>query len=65
MESFDFREKICKTILVSGLSLPEVAREAGLSHACVSNYLRGKTDIYANNLIKILKALDIKVTLKD
>jgi len=65
MESFDFREKICKTILGSGLSLPEVAREAGLSHACVSNYLRGKTDIYANNLIKILKALDIKVTLKD
>jgi len=63
MEPFDFRSKLCKAIFVSGLSLPEVARKAGLSHACVANYLKGKTDIYAKNLIKLLEALEITVKL--
>jgi len=63
MESFDFRPKLCKAILLSGFSLPEIARKAGLSHACVSNYLKGKTDIYAKNLIKLLEALEITVRL--
>jgi transcriptional regulator with XRE-family HTH domain len=63
MKPFDFRPKICKAVLLSGFSLPEIARKAGLSHACVSNYLKGKTDIYAKNLIKLLEALEITVRL--
>jgi len=65
MESFDFRPKLCKAVLKSGLSLPEVARKAELSHACVANYLKGKTDIYAKNLVKLLEALEITVRLDD
>jgi len=64
MESFDFRPKLCKAVLLSGFSLPEVAHKAGLSHACVSNYLKGKTDIYTKNLVKLLEALEITIKLK-
>lgn len=60
-EQFDFRPIIKRAILLSGLSIPEVAQLAGLRHATVYNYLKGSSDICTRNLVKIMGALKLEV----
>lgn len=63
MKTFDFRPTIKKAVMLSGLSITEIARRTNLSYMTIHNYLKGTRDTTTKNLIKIMKALKIKIKL--
>jgi len=58
MENIDFRQKL-KEMMVkkNNISIALLARKANLSYGTVYYYLKGKSEINANNLAKLFNIL--------
>jgi len=52
-----FREQIKKKLKSRDMSVPQLARKAGLNHQTIYNYLSGRTDMKGSNIEKLLKVL--------
>ena len=58
MENIDFRERLRETIKKKKISIALLARKANLSYGTVYYYLKGKSEIAANNLGKLFDILN-------
>jgi len=57
----DLRKLIIKRRKQLKMSVPELARQTGLNHQTLYNYLSGKTELGADSLEKVFQALNIKI----
>ena len=54
----DFRQAVKNAIERKKVSMAKVAREAGLNHQTLYNYLQGKSDMGTDNLTKVMNVLE-------
>lgn len=57
MENIDFREKLKEMMKKKNISISKLQREADLSYGTVYNFLKGKSEITADNLAKLFNIL--------
>ncbi len=58
MENINFREKLDEIIKKKGISIAQLARTADLSYGTVFNFLKGKSEMTADNLAKLFNILN-------
>ena len=55
----DFRKQILEQMELKSISRGELAKLTGLHYFTICNYLKGKTDVKAENLSKMIEALGV------
>jgi len=64
MNDFSILKEIKRMIVERGLTQKELARKSGVTEANISLYLSGKAEPNLSSLMRILDALNARITLK-
>ncbi|MDX9780212.1 MAG: helix-turn-helix transcriptional regulator [bacterium] len=63
MKKTDLKETIIHAIMQKKMTIPHVAKKAGINHNTLYNWLKGDSDMKSSNLEKIMEVLDVHISI--
>lgn len=58
-KEIDIRMTLRRAIVKSGMTIPQIAEKANINRTALYNYLKGKTEMGAKNLEKVMNVVGI------
>ena len=63
MKKTDLKETIIHAIMQKKMTIPNVAKKAGINCNTLYNWLKGDSDMKSSNLEKIMEVLDVHISI--